>query len=68
MIFFFVIDILNEIAYYFSSGEQENTVITKGYDVSIDPSGITMLDGVVSRKKQIVPVLEKSIELTRKTQ
>lgn len=60
MIFFFVIDILNEIAYYFSSGEQENTVITKGYDVSIDPSGITMLDGVVSRKKQIVPVLEKN--------
>lgn len=70
MIFFFVIDILNEIAYYFSSGEQsssvktsddtEDAVITRGYNVSIDPSGITMLDGVVSRKKQIVPVLEKN--------
>lgn len=70
MIFFFVIDILNEIAYYFSSGEQsssvetaddkEDSIIAKGYNVSIDPSGITMLDGVVSRKKQIVPVLEKN--------
>lgn len=60
MVFFFVIDILNQIAYYFFSGEQENTVISKGYNCTIADNGITALDGIVSRKKQIVPVLEEN--------
>lgn len=60
LMFFYVIDILNETAYYFSIGStNEDYMIANGHKVKVIKDGITIIEGVVSRKKQIVPVLEK---------
>lgn len=62
-LYFFVVDILEQHAFYFPIGDVENKIIAQGYgvEVSADPDHIVTLEGVVSRKKQIIPVLEASI-------
>lgn len=56
-VLFFVVDILNEEATVFTYNDQVKGIIEKSFAVTVD-SDTELLPGVVSRKKQIVPVLK----------
>ncbi len=56
-ILFFVVDILKEEATVFTYNEFTTTMIEKSFEVKA-ASDATVLPGIVSRKKQIVPVLK----------
>jgi manganese-dependent inorganic pyrophosphatase len=56
-VLFFVVDILNEEATVFTYNERVTAIIEKSFNVTVD-GDIEVLSGVVSRKKQIVPVLQ----------
>ncbi len=59
-VFFFVVDILNQTGYYLVLNDKEDEIIKKGYSVEFDKDSMFVeLSGVVSRKKQIAPVIEK---------
>lgn len=57
--YFFVIDILNSAADLVVSNDEEKAMAEKAFDAKFE-EGFLYLDGVVSRKKQIVPSLEKA--------
>lgn len=56
--FFFVVDIVNSNAKLFTTSEVEKSAAEKAFNMQFDETGIMTLPGVVSRKKQIAPVLE----------
>ncbi len=58
----FVVDILNQDAYYIRYNEQADALIKRSFDVIEETDKYYKIPGVVSRKKQIVPVLEKALE------
>ncbi len=61
-IFFFVIDVLEQTGYYLVQQNPTDKYIKEGFGVQVTPTDrFVELKGVVSRKKQIVPVLEKIV-------
>jgi len=52
----FVVDILGESAMPILASDEATNIVEKAFDVSVSED--TILDGVVSRKKQIIPKLE----------
>lgn len=56
-VLFFVIDILKEEATVFTYNASTSSVIAQSFEVPV-ASDTTLLPGVVSRKKQIIPVLK----------
>lgn len=59
-IFFFVIDILKSEASLLATSDDEKALAEKAFDKSFE-GDFLILPGVVSRKKQIVPALEKVV-------
>jgi manganese-dependent inorganic pyrophosphatase len=57
---FFVVDILNESATYVSCSKKGAALVERAWNVSLGPDGTVTLPGVLSRKKQIIPALEKA--------
>ena len=57
----FVIDILNQDAYYIRYCKRSDALIKKTFDVIEETEKYFKIPGVVSRKKQIVPPLEKQL-------
>jgi manganese-dependent inorganic pyrophosphatase len=55
--YFVIVDILNEKGYALYSGVTEKELFTKLFKAE-DQDGVLFVDGLVSRKKQIVPVFE----------
>lgn len=61
-IFFFVVDILNAYAEAILVSEYEKQVIEKAFSVTANKTGDqATLPSIVSRKKQIIPALEKAL-------
>jgi manganese-dependent inorganic pyrophosphatase len=60
-LFFGVVDIIQQKTYVFVDDESEEKVISQAFGVKAK-EGITILEGVVSRKKQIIPPLERYFE------
>jgi manganese-dependent inorganic pyrophosphatase len=58
--FFFVVDIINSAAELIVSSDFERGVAEKGFGLQFEGSTLA-LPGVVSRKKQIVPAIEKGL-------
>lgn len=56
-VLFFVIDILNEQATVFTHNNHLKTIIEKSFGVTVE-SDTEVLPGIVSRKKQILPMLK----------
>lgn len=56
-VFMFVIDILNKEATPIVCSEDEKAIVSEAFNVDMDKESVK-LEGVVSRKKQIVPKLE----------
>lgn len=54
----FVVDILNENAVPIVAAERAQKIVEDAFDVQLDPQKDTVLEGIVSRKKQIIPRLE----------
>jgi len=55
----FVVDILQEHATFISSSPTASAIVEGAWECTVDSvEGTTILPGVLSRKKQIVPVLE----------
>ena len=60
-ILLFVVDILNEKAIYLSSSSSADSLVQRAWGVPMDTQkGRIELDGVLSRKKQIIPALENA--------
>ncbi len=59
LVLFFVVDILNNNSVVFIQNERVKQIVEKAFEVSVD-SDTVLLEGVVSRKKQIIPRLESS--------
>lgn len=56
MVLLFVIDIIKEHSLFFTHDKEIKKIAKKSFDV--DPTGdITLLPGIISRKKQIIPLL-----------
>jgi manganese-dependent inorganic pyrophosphatase len=58
--FFFVVDILNSAADVLVAGENEKEIIEKAYNCKVE-NNQAHLDGIVSRKKQMIPKIENSL-------
>jgi len=56
----FVVDILNEAATFVSSSPSASKLVGKAWNTSVGKDGTLVLPGVLSRKKQIIPALEKA--------
>ena len=56
-VYFVIVDILNKKGYALYSGATEKELFTRLFEAE-DQDGILFVDGLVSRKKQIVPVFE----------
>ncbi|HEQ65427.1 MAG TPA: manganese-dependent inorganic pyrophosphatase [bacterium] len=61
-VIFFLIDILGETGYYLVQESVVDRWIEDGFNVKTKGVDFVELEGVVSRKKQIVPVMEKVIK------
>lgn len=61
-IFFFVVDILKQESFLYLIGEEEKSLAGKVFKGE-EKNGLVCLSGIVSRKKQIAPAVEK--ELTK---
>lgn len=59
-IFFFVVDIIKQGSVLYLIGENEAELAKKVFKGSVD-GGVMILDGIVSRKKQIAPVLTEAL-------
>ena len=57
---FFVVDIVREEAVFISGADEAARIVEKAWGAKVDSLGQLVLPGVLSRKKQIVPVLEKA--------
>ncbi len=58
----FVVDVLNEQATYVPSTREAAAIVERAWNVPNAFDGETVLPGVLSRKKQIVPVLEAAAQ------
>ncbi|KAK3266185.1 hypothetical protein CYMTET_25175 [Cymbomonas tetramitiformis] len=56
----FVVDILKEEAVFVSSTPAANALVEKAWGVPVAADGLAVIPGVLSRKKQIIPSLEKA--------
>ena len=56
----FVIDILNEQATFISTSARAGKLVERAWGVKLGPNGTVVLPGVLSRKKQIIPLLTKA--------
>lgn len=56
--FFFIVDIINSNAEVLTESDTEKSILEKAFDIKYED--FALLPGVVSRKKQIVPNLEKA--------
>lgn len=54
----FVVDILKEAATFISSSASATKIVETAWKVKVDAKGLVVLPGVLSRKKQMIPVLE----------
>lgn len=59
-VLFFVVDIVKEAATFISSSSSATAIVEKAWNVKVDSDGQAYLPGVLSRKKQIIPKLEKA--------
>ncbi len=59
-VFFFVIDILNQEAKLIVNTDQEKAIAEKAFGIAWEGDYLT-LPGIVSRKKQIAPSIEKAV-------
>ncbi len=57
-IFLSIIDILGEAAYTITASDEDKALVSKAFD-TIEKDGALFSPGIVSRKKQIVPAIEK---------
>ncbi|OIP24466.1 manganese-dependent inorganic pyrophosphatase [bacterium CG2_30_37_16] len=62
LIFFAIVDILNENAYLILLSDKEKEVAIKAYGFKVGEDGIMELPGMVSRKKQFNPPILKTLE------
>jgi manganese-dependent inorganic pyrophosphatase len=56
----FVVDIIKEAATFVSSSLSAAKLVEKAWQKKLEADGTVVLQGVLSRKKQIIPVLEKA--------
>lgn len=59
-LFFAVIDILKEIAYFVTASEEDKSLISKALNIKEEGGGL-ISPGTVSRKKQMIPAIEKAL-------
>lgn len=59
-VMFFIVDILEEVATYVSSSEFGDNLIEHAFRTQVK-HGVAMLEGVLSRKKQIIPKFEAAL-------
>lgn len=57
---FFIVDIVKSEAHLFVTSDIETEIAKKAFNTDFDSEGIMHLPGVVSRKKQIAPMVEKA--------
>jgi manganese-dependent inorganic pyrophosphatase len=61
MVLFFVVDIINSSANALVTNEEEKKLIEKAFNVEFTSETVN-LPGVVSRKKQMIPAIEKALK------
>ena len=59
-VLFFVVDILKEEATFVGATDEAGQLVAKAFDVSVSADNVALLPGVLSRKKQIMPKLERA--------
>ena len=59
--FFFVVDIINNSSQLIAPSDFECAIASRGFNVSCEVDTPCQLEGVVSRKKQMLPAIEKGI-------
>lgn len=59
-VLFFVVDILKEEATFVGATDTSAQLVAKAFDVTVSPEMTAVLPGVLSRKKQIMPSLERA--------
>eukprot|EP00929_Paragymnodinium_shiwhaense_P109833 TRINITY_DN76395_c0_g1_i1.p1 TRINITY_DN76395_c0_g1~~TRINITY_DN76395_c0_g1_i1.p1 ORF type:complete len:332 (+),score=80.89 TRINITY_DN76395_c0_g1_i1:80-1075(+) len=57
---FFIVDILNEAATFLSSSTTGTKLVEAAWSVNVGADGTVVLPGVLSRKKQMIPALERA--------
>uniref|UniRef100_A0A7S4VTB1 DHHA2 domain-containing protein n=1 Tax=Alexandrium monilatum TaxID=311494 RepID=A0A7S4VTB1_9DINO len=58
-VLFFIVDILQEAALFLSGSRTASAMVEKAWHIRVDEdTGLAILPGVLSRKKQIIPALE----------
>mmetsp|Transcript_60274 Transcript_60274/g.143643 ORF Transcript_60274/g.143643 Transcript_60274/m.143643 type:complete len:337 (-) Transcript_60274:159-1169(-) len=57
---FFVVDIIKEVATFLSSSPTSSGLVEQAWATKVGADGTVELPGVLSRKKQIIPALEKA--------
>ncbi len=62
MLFFFVVDIVHNESTLLCFEVEEQFIASKAFEASFDANEM-VLEGVVSRKKQMVPALEKALSV-----
>jgi len=58
----FVVDILNEAATFISASSSASKLVERAWSTKVGEDGTVVLPGVLSRKKQIIPTLERSAQ------
>lgn len=58
---FFIVDIVNSESHLFVTSEHEAQIARKAFNADFNEDGIMRLAGIVSRKKQIAPMIEKAV-------
>ena len=61
-VLFFVVDILNEEATFVGATDAACELVSGAFHTEVDAQGMAVLPGVLSRKKQIIPALERASE------
>jgi len=57
---FFVVDILQESATFIASSPSAKAIVERAWKTTVAQDDTVVLPGVLSRKKQIIPVLEEA--------
>ena len=57
---FFVVDIINEEATFVGVSDTASQLVSNAFHTNVDEDCMAVLPGVLSRKKQIVPALERA--------
>lgn len=58
---FFIVDIVKSEAHLFVTSDLEADIAQRAFNANFDANGVMHLPGVVSRKKQIAPMIEKAV-------